>query len=102
MDAASLPLLLQLHVLCSRMVVLRAAAGSPVLLDDGSDADTVYDLLGAVVEPLCFVELGGTECEEARDPAVVMLEMEQRDGERERLLMKIKGRNVAEDGAGVL
>lgn len=96
------PLLLQLHVLCSRMVVLRAAAGYPVLLDDDSDDDTVYDLLGVGEEPKCFVQLGRPKGEEARDPAVVMLEKDQRKREQELLLMKIKGRGAAGKGVGVL
>lgn len=95
------PLLLQLHVLCSRMVVLRAAAGYPVLLDDDSDDDTVYDL-GVGEETQDFVQFGGQKGEEARDPAVVMLEMEQRRREQEVLLMKIKGRGEAGKEVGVL
>lgn len=46
-DSANLPLphplLLQLHVVCSRMVVMRAAAGCSVLMDDNSDGDTVFN-----------------------------------------------------------
>lgn len=86
------PLLLQLHAICSRMVVMRAAAGYPVLEDD-SDADTVCDALwvgedeGGGLE--AYGEFGGKD--EPRDPAVVLLEMDQRRSEQERLLRKLRG-----------
>lgn len=89
------PLLLQLHAVCSRMVVLRAAAGYPVLTDDNSDGDTVFDALrvgeddiGEVKE--CFGEFGGKDV--SRDPAIVILELDQRKHEQEQLLQKLKGR----------
>lgn len=96
------PLLLQLHVVCSRMVVLRAAAGYPVLLDTESDGDTVYDLAGVGDDQAgSFVEFRGKEngsvgestpVEESRDPHIVLLELEQRKREREQLLQKLKAR----------
>lgn len=89
------PLLLQLHAVCSRMVVMRAAAGYPVLTDDDSDGDTVFDALKVGEEDIgevkeCFSEIGGKD--ESRDPAVVMLELDQRKYEQEQLLHKLRGR----------
>lgn len=89
------PLLLQLHVICSRMVVLRAAAGYPVLVgDDDSDGDTVFDAL-RVGDDLSdgtesYGEFGGKDV--ARDPAVVVLELEQRKYEQVQLLQKMRAR----------
>lgn len=88
------PLLLQLHAICSRMVAMRAAAGYPVLKDDDSDGDTVYDALrvweddGAESKE-CFGEFGGEDV--SRDPAVVMLELQDRRHEQEQLLQKLRG-----------
>lgn len=95
------PLLLQLHAICSRMVVLRAAAGYPVLMgDDDSDGDTVFDSLRAGNElsegTECYGEFGGNDV--ARDPAVVVLELEQRKYEQVQLLQKMRARR----GAGSL
>lgn len=86
------PLLLQLHVVCSRMVVLRAAAGYPVLLgEDESDGDTVFDALCVGDDGMeCYGEFGGKDV--ARDPAVVVLELEQRRCEQVRLLQKMRAR----------
>lgn len=89
------PLLLQLHVICSRMVVLRAAAGYPVLMgDDDSDGDTVFDAL-RVGDNLsdgteCYGEFGGKDI--ARDPEVVVLELEHRKYEQVQLLQKMRAR----------
>lgn len=89
------PLLLQVHAICARMVVMRAAAGYPVLTDDDdSDGDTVFDALRAgegvsedFTEPKeCFRECG--EKDVSRDPQVVMRELEQRKQEQEQVLMK--------------
>lgn len=89
------PLLLQLHAICSRMVVMRGAAGYPVLADeDDSDGDTVYDALRCgdgdgedITEPKeCFTEFGAKDV--SRDPEVVIQELEQRRYEQEQLLMK--------------
>lgn len=89
------PLLLQLHAICSRLVVLRAAAGYPVLVgEDESDGDTVFDAmtvgddLGDATE--CYGEFGGKDV--ARDPAVVVLELEQRRYEQVQLLLKMRAR----------
>lgn len=99
------PLLLQLHAICSRMVIMRAAAGYPVLTDDDSDGDTVFDALrigeadigeediGEVKE--CFSEFGGKDV--SRDPEVVILELDQRKYEQEQLLQKLRARG---DGCG--
>lgn len=93
------PLLLQLHVICSRMVVLRAAAGYPVLMgDDDSDGDTVFDAL-RVGDDLsdgteCYGEFGGNDV--ARDPAVVVLELGQRKYEQVQLLQKMRARRGAD------
>lgn len=89
------PLLLQLHAICSRMVVMRAAAGYPVLTDDDSDGDTVFDALKVGEEDIgevkeCFSEFGGKDI--SRDPAVVLLELDQRKYEQEQLLQKLRGR----------
>lgn len=89
------PLLLQLHVICSRMVVMRAAAGYPVLTDDGSDGDTVFDALQVAEEDVgegkeCYTEFGGKDV--SRDPAVVLLELDQRKYEQQQLLQKLRGR----------
>lgn len=89
------PLLLQLHAICSRMVVMRAAAGYPVLADDDdSDGDTVFDALKTgedVAEPKeCFSEFGKKDV--SRDPEVVILELDQRKYEQEQLLMKLRAR----------
>lgn len=95
------PLLLQLHVLCSRMVVMRAAAGYPVFLEDESDSDTLYDLLGASNDQSPYpAECAGQKSmvlahpvlEVSRDPAIVMLELEQRKREREQLLQRLQAR----------
>lgn len=95
------PLLLQLHVICSRMVVLRAAAGYPVLMgDDDSDGDTVFDALGVWNDlsdgTECYGEFGSKDV--ARDPAVVVLELDQRKYEQVQLLQKMRARR----GAGSL
>lgn len=94
------PLLLQLHAICSRMVVMRASAGYPVLMDDSSDGDTVFDELAVPDDPgdgmECYGELGGQDI--ARDPAVVVLELEQRRYEQVQLLQKLR----AQQGAGPL
>lgn len=89
------PLLLQLHAICSRMVVMRAAAGYPVLTDDDSDGDTVFEALKVGEEEVgevkeCFGEFGTEDV--SRDPAVVMLELQQRRHEQERLLQKLRAR----------
>lgn len=77
------------------MVVMRAAAGYPVLTDDNSDGDTVFDALragqddtGEVKE--CFGEFGNKDV--SRDPAVVILELQQRRHEQEQLLQKLRAR----------
>lgn len=89
------PLLLQLHAICSRMVVMRAAAGYPVLTGDSSDGDTVFDTptldegdIGEAKE--CFGEFGTKDV--SRDPAVVILELQQRKQEQEQLLQKLRAR----------
>lgn len=93
------PLLLQLHVICSRMVVLRAAAGYPVLMgDNDSDGDTVFDSL-RVGDDLsdgteCYGEFGGKDV--VRNPAVVVLELEQRKYEQVQLLQKMRARQGAD------
>lgn len=89
------PLLLQLHAICGRMVVMRAAGGYPVLADDDSDGDTVYDALRLGEEVIgevneCFGEFGGKDV--SRDPAVVVLELGQRKYEQEQLLQKLRVR----------
>lgn len=89
------PLLLQLHAICSRMVVMRAAAGYPVLADDDdSDGDTVFDALRTnedLAEPKeCFTEFGKKDM--SRDPEVVIRELDQRKHEQQQLLMKIRAR----------
>lgn len=89
------PLLLQLHAICSRMVVMRAAAGYPVLADgDDSDGDTVFDALRTgedLAEPKeCFTEFGKKDV--SRDPKVVIRELDQRKYEQEQLLMKLRAR----------
>lgn len=98
------PLLLQLHAICSRMVVMRAAAGYPVLTDDNSDGDTVFDALrvgqedtGEVKE--CFGEFGTKDV--SRDPAVVILELQQRRHEQEQLLQKLRARGDEGVAVGV-
>lgn len=93
------PLLLQLHAICSRMVVMRAAAGYPVLADDDdSDGDTVFDALETdegVGEDLaqpkeCFTEFGGKDV--SRDPELVIRELDQRKYEQGQLLVKLRAR----------
>lgn len=88
------PLLLQLHVLCSRMAIMRAAAGYPILLEDESDGNTLFDPLEVgddiQEDKECYGELGGRD--ESRDPEVVILELDQRKFEQEQLLLKIRGR----------
>lgn len=84
------PLLLQLHVVCSRMVVIRAAAGYPVLIDGSSDGDTVYDPLEVADVKQFYGEFGGKD--ESRDPEIVILELDQRKYEQEQLLLKLGGR----------
>lgn len=89
------PLLLQLHAICSRIVVMRAAAGYPVLADDDdSDGDTVFDGLRTgedLAEPKeCFTEFGKKDV--SRDPEVVIRELDQRKYEQEQLLMKLRAR----------
>lgn len=90
------PLLLQLHAICGRMVIMRAAGGYPVLADDDSDGDTVYDALRLGEEVVigelneCFGEFGGKDV--SRDPAVVVLELGQRKYEQEQLLQKLRVR----------
>lgn len=95
LDLATLPLphplLLQLNVLCSRMVAMRATIGYLVILDDESDGGTVYNLLSESDDQPSYIAGKGTEamansrldesgdhpeCEQARDPAVVILELE--------------------------
>lgn len=85
------PLLLELHAVCSRMVAMRAAAGYPVLTDDDSDADTVVDSISLADndDGLCYGEFGAKDV--ARDPAVVVLELEQRRYEQVQLLRKLTG-----------
>lgn len=89
------PLLLQLHAVCSRMVVLRAAAGYPVLGgDDESDGEMVVVdgvALGEEEEQEgseWFGEFGGKDV--VRDPQVVLLELERRRGEQMQLLRKMR------------
>lgn len=101
-DSANLPLphplLLQLHAICSRMVVMRAAAGYPVLMDDDSDGETVFDEVALGEDPgECYGEFGGKDV--ARDPAVVVLELEQRRYEQAQLLQKMRERWGVEMGA---
>lgn len=89
------PLLLQLHAICSRMVVMRAAAGYPVLTEDNSDGDTVFDALRVGEDDIgdakeCFGEFGTKDV--SRDPAVVILELQQRKHEQEQLLQKVRAR----------
>lgn len=91
------PLLLQLHAICSRMVVMRAAAGYPVLADDDdSDGDTVFDALRTHEDPAepkeCFTEFGKKDV--SRDPEVVIGELDQRKHEQEQLLMKLRAREA--------
>lgn len=85
------PLLLLFHLICSRMVILRAAAGYPVLTEQGSDGDTLFDPLevgdqSEVTE--CFGERGGKD--ESRDPDVVIQELRQRKLEQQQLVQKIR------------
>lgn len=87
------PLPLQLHAICSRMVVMHAAAGYPVLTDDNSDGDTVFDALRMGDKEdtgECFSEFGAKDV--SRDPEVVILELEQRKYEQEQLLQKRRAR----------
>lgn len=101
-DSANLPLphplLLQLHAVCSRMVVMRAAAGYPVLMDDDSDGDTVFDEVSLGEDQGEFYgEFGGKDV--ARDPVVVVLELDQRRYEQAQLLQKVRARRGVETGA---
>ncbi|KAL0630768.1 hypothetical protein Q9L58_010383 [Maublancomyces gigas] len=80
------PLLLQLHAVCSRMVIMRAAAGHPVLSDDAlqvTEEDTDEQ------EKEHYGQFGGKD--ETRDPAIVILEHDQRKHEQQQLLQKIYG-----------
>lgn len=90
------PLLLQLHAICSRMAVMRAVAGYPVVTDDNSDGDTVFDALRMGDEEdtgECFSEFGAKDV--SRDPEGVILELEQRKYEQEQVLQK---RRAGADG----
>lgn len=96
------PLLFQLHVICSRMVIMRAAAGYPVLSEHQSDGDTLFDPLDVgdqTDDGECFGERGGKD--EPRDPAVVVKELGQRKLEQEQLLQKIRKADSVRPGVAI-